>query len=426
VVAVTEVPALATEIHRNDGRYFDCAFLARVPESVVEATVRHKPRPWKDIVDGARQSIATTLAPLDGDAYSFDPDEYVSLFTNTTSAFKRLLAQIERNYAGSHPSLLTTDLEYPGCVAAIDDSWRGPVIMAQLSTGLMSHLPDADEYLNDALIRSFNFVKPRVVLVSHVMRATGQVLSQETLRCFREANPCVVIIVDGSQATGNVLVDERLLHQCDFYISSGHKWLGGMTTSGFVWHREPERWHVADPAQSVSYRGQRQLGGSGNAAAWISLADSIVDMVGKAPMTRLSEIAAHNRALGALFRQRLSDLSEALGCVTPFPGGEPPSGLVTVSVAKPAGETLEAALREQGFAFSVLEHEQIRWRERLEERFLLERGAAAPAVKPVKEYTAVWPRRTRTEFRFCFHYWHNEDDVAALTDAIYDHVGTYI
>jgi len=357
-----------------------------------------------------------------GDAFSFDPDEYVSLFTNTTGAFKRLLAQIERSYAGSHPSLLTTDLEYPGCVAAIDDCWSGPVVMAQLSTGLMSHLSDPDEYLHEALVGAFNFVKPRIVLVSHVMRATGQVLSRATLRYFREANPCVVIIVDGSQATGNVLIEEEMLRECDFYISSGHKWLGGMTTSGFVWHKEPERWHVADPAQSVAYRGQRQLGGSGNAAAWISLTDSVTDMVGSAPLSRLSAIAAHNRELGALFGERLSGVGDAVRFVTPFSSGSPPSGLVTVGVAKPAGDTLEAALREQGFEFSVLEHEQIRWRERLEHRYLLERGEAAPAIKPVQEYTAVWPRRTRTEFRFCFHYWHREQDVIGLTEAIRAHV----
>jgi selenocysteine lyase/cysteine desulfurase len=145
-------------------------------------------------------------------------------------------------------------------------------------------------------------------------------------------------------------------------------------------------------------------------------------MVGMAPMSRLREIAEHSRELSARFRERLTDLGEVLGFVTPFSGRCPPSGLVTVGVAKPAGDTLEAALRGHGFEFSILEHEQIHWRERLEHRYLLERGEAAPAIKPVKEYTAVWPRRTRTEFRFCFHYWHTEQDVAALTDAIREHV----
>jgi selenocysteine lyase/cysteine desulfurase len=101
------------------------------------------------------------------------------------------------------------------------------------------------------------------------MRTTGQVLSSETLRYFREANPRVIIVLDGSQAVGNIVVDHDVLQHVDFYIGSGHKWLGGMPSSGFVWRRDATRWEVADPAQSLSYPGY--LGGTGNAPAWISL-----------------------------------------------------------------------------------------------------------------------------------------------------------
>jgi len=49
--------SLVDQIHRDDGCYFDCAFLARVPERLVEAATARRPRSWKDIVDGARRCI---------------------------------------------------------------------------------------------------------------------------------------------------------------------------------------------------------------------------------------------------------------------------------------------------------------------------------------------------------------------------------
>ena len=262
-------------------------------------------------------------------------------------------------------------------------------------------------------------VKPRVVLVSHVIRTTGQVLSKRTLRYFREANPCVLVIVDGSQAAGNVLVDADLLELCDFYISSGHKWLGGMATSGFVWQRDAGRWQVADPAQSVAFRGQRQPGGSGNAAAWISLAESVADMVDGRPLPRLARIAYTNRRLARLFRERLTPVEGKLQFLTPFRRGMPPSGLVSVTVAKPGADTLRRALTKNGFEFSVLEREQIRWRGWLEDRYLLNWSEAYPSIERASEYTDTWPRRA---FRFCFHYWHREQDVIALADTITEHL----
>jgi selenocysteine lyase/cysteine desulfurase len=407
-------------IHDADARYFDCAFIACVARELIERATLEDPRQWSDIVDGARVAIASTLAPGYDIATRADKDSHVSLFANTTSAFTRLLAQIERGYAGSRPTLLSTDLEYPGCIAAVDDSWGAPVVMAQLAAGLTADPTGADAFLHDALVRAFNVVKPRVVLVSHVIRATGQVLSKRTLRYFREANPCVLVIVDGSQAVGNIVVDAELLELCDFYISSGHKWLGGMATSGFVWQRDASgRWQVADPAQSVAFRGQRQPGGSGNAAAWTSLADSVSDMVEGRPLARLSRIAYTNRRLARLFHVRLQALSPKLQFLTPFPRGMPPSGLVSFAAAKPAGDTLGPAVHDAGFRFSVLEREQIRWRGWLEDRYLLDCASTYPSIERASEYTDTWPRRA---FRFCFHYWHSEQDVISLADTIAEHL----
>ena len=101
--------------------------------------------------------------------------------------------------------------------------------------------------LHRGLVRAFNYVKPSVVFVSHLMRTTGQVLASETVRYFREANPRVIIVLDGSQAVGNIVIQHELLQYVDFYVGLGHKWLGGMPSTGFVWRRQATRWRLQIP-----------------------------------------------------------------------------------------------------------------------------------------------------------------------------------
>jgi selenocysteine lyase/cysteine desulfurase len=367
------------------------------------------------MIKEARHSVGRLLAPERGVSYAFEPDEHVTLFTNTTSAFARVLSRIERDYAGSDPTLLTTDLEYPGCVAAIDDSWSGPVVMTRVTRSLVgSSRPD--KVLSEALIHAHNFVKPRVVFVSHVMRSTGQVLSPKTLRYIRELNPRAIIVLDGSQAIGNIVVERELLELADFYIASGHKWLGGLTTSGFVWSRDPKRWIVADPAQAFAYPGQ--LGGSGNAAAWASLVGSIEDMTREKPQQRLETIATHNRALGKVFVEGLASVESQVDIVTPLLAGRPRSGLVTIGVAPISSDRVIDNLTHEGFTFSLLDSETVHWRSHAENRFLLYRDPDYPVIERAGPSTAVNPEKARVDLRFCFHYWHGEKEVRALTDSI--------
>lgn len=410
------MPGLSSLSHNP--QYFNCAFLAEVPSELKARTI--ETLSWDTIVEGARDSIASVLAP---DATSTTLDDKIDLFYNTTSAFTRVLSRIARDYAGSRPTLLTTDLEYPACVAAIDDAWTGtgPVVMAQVAADITT-AASPDTYLHDIVIRACNVVKPRVVFLSHVMRTTGQVLATDTLRCLREANPRILIVVDGSQAVGNVVVPDRLLQEVDFYIASGHKWLGGLTTSGFVWSRDPDRWKIADAAQSLAFRGQRQLGGTGNASAWVSLTSSIADMADDQPDKRFETIAVHNRDMGKLFCDALPRTGH-LEVVTPCANDStPPTGLVTIAVARAAAESLRTRLQKDRYAFTVLEHEQLRWRSPHTDRFLIARDPVFLAIKRASEYTGTRPKGPRQDFRFCFHYWHSEQDVLKLAEKIAAHL----
>lgn len=405
-----------THLTREWGtRFFDSASLAELPELSETQWSKPPPQGWDAMISQARHNLGKVLAPEESVAYAFEPNAHIALFTNTTTAFTRVLSRIEKSYAGSEPTLLTTDLEYPGCVAAIDDAWSGPVVMARISRSLIG-ADKSDQVLAEALIRSHNFVKPRVVFVSHVIRTTGQVLSPATLRNLRELNPRVIIVIDGSQAAGNVVVSKEMLEESDFYIASGHKWLGGSTTSGFAWVRDPDRWTVADPAQAYAY--PNQLGGTGNSTAWASLIGSIEDMVQESPRTRLEKIAAHNRALSKVFYGALAPVSSKIEFITPLDDGEAPSGLLTLGVGPAVGDRLVTALKAADIRFTELDSEIVQWRSPEQNRFLLKREAGYSSITRAKAETATIPKRARTELRFCFHYWHSEEDVLALAATI--------
>jgi selenocysteine lyase/cysteine desulfurase len=401
-------------LHAGQERYFACAYMAAVSEELRRRSFDE--RPWPEVVSDARAAIARALSPQRSDRDARGRDRNVSLFPNTTGALTRVLAQVQRSFTDSRPTLLSTDLEYPGCVAAINDGWNAPVVMVRLASGLIGEARCSEQHLHDALTRAYNVVKPRVVLVSHIVRTTGQMLSPQTLRYFREANPRVVIIVDGSQAAGNVVVNADVLQLCDFYISSGHKWLGGMATSGFVWHERPARWQVDDYAQSVA-RGGQQGGGSGNAAAWQSLTVMIEEMVGERPRDNLNARATESRRLAGVFCRELSGLP-GVRILTPLTDEVPGNGIVTITLPRTVEDTLVTTLAEKGYRHSIIEREQVRWRSTPAPRFLLDWDQGYPVLEHADEYTETWPQRAH---RFCFHYWHQENDVVALANVVRAH-----
>jgi selenocysteine lyase/cysteine desulfurase len=390
----------------NASRFFDCGGLAYVPRRFRERAYASAPPrdSWEQLLHGVRELVAPLFAPTNGDEPRYS-ERHVALFHNTTSALQRILMRIDREFAGSDPTLLTTDQEFPGCVAAIDDCWSGPVVVAKAGP------------LHESLAAAYNYVKPRVVFLSHVARAAGQVVARETLQYFREANPRVVIVLDGSQALGNTVVGDDVLELVDFYVACGHKWLGGLTTSGFVWQKEPDVWRLPDPGQSVSPVGHQA--GTGVVSAWASLYDSIDDMTqrsgGRPLAKRLAEVAEHNRAVARRFCRRLERLRPLVE-----PVATPASGLTAIRARGSVGARVTAELQKRRIAFTLLNGDSVCWAlpTGAGSRYRISRLRAAdgPLVEAVSDTTDVGT--SPDLMRFCFHYYHSERHADELANLI--------
>jgi isopenicillin-N epimerase len=76
----------------------------------------------------------------------------------------------------------------------------------------------------------------RVIAVSHITWGTGAQLPVQQLCSLARENKKVITIIDGAHALGALSLDVTKLG-CDFYASSGHKWLNGPPGTGILYIR---------------------------------------------------------------------------------------------------------------------------------------------------------------------------------------------
>ena len=163
-------------------------------------------------------------------------EDKVSLFHNTTVGVQRILTRILQLSRQQEIVFLTTDFEYPGIMAMADECWPGPLYIVKVEEMIWNKQADQ---VSEAIKQAILLTRPTVVYLSHVSRGVGYVLKQDVVDFIRAVSPGTIIILDGAQAIGNIDVSSHIIDMTDFYVTSGHKWLGGQATLGVV---------LADPA----------------------------------------------------------------------------------------------------------------------------------------------------------------------------------
>lgn len=398
--------------------FFDSASIGQQSREASRET-RSQSKDWDEALERVKYEY-TRLVGLTQDHHT--------IFQNTTAGVRRIFLRLSQLLQRQPATLLTTDMEYPGIMALLDENWRGELVIAEVADYVWSGQP---ERVAETLAEAMLITRPAVMYVSHVARATGWVLDKRLLDFAREINPRVVLVVDGAQAVGNIEVGESFLRKTDFYVASGHKWLCGKETVGLV-TAEPA-WVLPDPSQSYSRR--VGSGGTGNLEALKSLWRALEDFTGPArrddgeepqpssPRTRMEEIQDWNRALAGKFVAELRDRSLPVRAVSGAGDDQHWSGLTTIT-----GNTrrMYDTLTKRGVICTHLKHEA----------WVGEEGAAASGARfrvAIGNDTGVsirkgdlrrdkWgpPLPSGEAVRFCFHYYHDQRHIEQLVEGIHE------
>ena len=340
------------------GHHFDAAAIGIPPVEVTEAIARARSKlDWDRLVDDVRAQIGLLLRRDKG---------ATSVFFNTTAAVQRILLCLRRSVGAHCPTMLLTDLEYPGIIAAAHELWPGDIVVAQIARHVWDGKTDI---ALDCLRSAFTAVRPGVVFLSHVDRATGWQLPSTLLTHLRTLSPRIVIVLDGAQAAGNIFISDGVLHMCDFYVTSGHKWLCGMTALGIVWCRP--NWELEDPAQSYSTR--VGSAGTGSLEVLASCALTMKEFNGVraglqghvGSVRRMQDIQWYNADLSQRFIAAIDRLELGLHCIgTKVPGWKR-NGIVTVlgspqrlDIGRIGQWSRDARGHLQGYKLTTLESER--------------------------------------------------------------------
>ena len=152
--------------------------------------------------------------------------------------------------------------------------------------------------------------RTKVIAVSHITWSTGTRLPVQRL-CKLAKDKGIVTVVDGAHALGALSLNVAQIG-CDFYATSGHKWLNGPPGTGVLYIRDahPDRGNF-DPILAEKIPGieqqpigtQLQIRGCNNTAGFSGMVDSaaFADEVGRDMIER------RILALSAYTKRRVKD-----------------------------------------------------------------------------------------------------------------------
>ncbi len=301
-IELLQLPERPPQHKPNDWRrFFDFASVTNVPYCVYDSEIEgHFARlgAWEEAKAAVLVALASKLLPgrvaqpelknVAEGRQSEDAFEPLGLaiHSGTTRSIQRALVVAldrARNCTNTtHPTLLTTDFEYPGIITAIDEIWDGPVFVAQLKALLYSE----SSQVPDLFARAVRVVRPDVIYISHVDRYTGFVFPWDVLSAIagEGADPPIVVI-DGAQAVGNIDLRKCFqLHGAEgphLYAASAHKFLCALPTLGLLiaLRADVEKWELEDKA--VAYSLGQGARGTGSIESMASLARSAYSVLGE-------------------------------------------------------------------------------------------------------------------------------------------------
>ena len=170
--------------------------------------------------------------------------------------------------SGDH--ILMGDCEHPGVVAAVAElSRRYGLDVSTCALADTRNQPGADKG-PVALIEQNLRPNTRLVIISHILWNTGQVLPMQEIVSVCHSNaPHTRVLVDAAQSAGSLPLDQpgwRLPEtEVDYYAFTGHKWWCGPAGIGALYVR-PEVLDETAPT-FIGWRGI-EMDSAGNPTGW--------------------------------------------------------------------------------------------------------------------------------------------------------------
>lgn len=198
------------------------------PRIVTEALVRYT---WQQedvtaytmwqILEPQCETVRTGLAEI----FGCDREE-IAITRNASESLEILLMGMDLK---SGDEILTTTQDYPRMLTTLRqrEAREGLVLK-------MIKVPIAPEHLDDITVEFEKAITPktRIILISHVINITGQIMPVKSI-CQLARSKGVEVIVDGAHSFAHFDFKQSDL-ACDYYGTSLHKWLFAPKGTGLL------------------------------------------------------------------------------------------------------------------------------------------------------------------------------------------------
>lgn len=154
---------------------------------------------------------------------------------NTTDAIRTVLSSIQLT---GEDEILTSDLEHDSTL--YNCAWACSQWKSGIKQVTLSDILDTGDFASEAASRVAKAInkRTRIAILSHIAYGSGAMLPISAIaQACRARNPSTLILADGAHSLGLVPLSMNDL-RCDFFASSGTKWLLAPEGTGILYIRK--------------------------------------------------------------------------------------------------------------------------------------------------------------------------------------------
>jgi selenocysteine lyase/cysteine desulfurase len=318
------------------------------------------------------------------------PPAYLSLHDRASDAVAFAISEACESRQGQGTVLLTTDAGHPAQLRRLKNELQPfhgfRLEAAPVQARLWASVPQQE--ISSAVAKACIEKHADIVLASHVFPGFGSVLDlKQVVEEVRRSGANPVFIIDGSQAIGNIAVGDDVFTRVPYYVFTSHSCLLAPPSLGVMirneWLLAQAHKITAAPKFQNAFAVYRSNGEEVHVPSFEKFEPYFgLNYVLKHEWLALGmdKITTHNAALAALFRRELAQQEVRII-------GGSNSGAIALVTADEHIPTLHACFEERNLRAKMVS----------------------------------WPTGEGLDLqglRFCFHNYHNDEDVRRLADTI--------